>query len=117
MAFVIKGNKQMVFTSLLIFVAWLLQNSPVLEQPLNSVMVKAEPMRIAMEMIGSIKTVTYLGAFKGDTMKPLQLWHAEAAYGALRRQRPLRFQRCVELVKKKGKRFSGVSRLLKASQA
>ena len=50
-------------------------------------------------------------------MKPLQLWHVEPAYGALRRAYPIKFAAKIGLVKRHGKRFTGKKGILKASQA
>ena len=115
--FVRKGNEQMIITSLIFLVACLQQNSPVLEQPLGSVMPRARPLQTVLEFLGASKTVTYLARFGGETVKPLQLWHVGPAYGALRRSYPIRFRAKVSLVKKHGKRFTGKKGILKASQA
>ena len=116
--FVSKGNMQMVVTSLVMFVGCLLSNTPMLEQPLNSVMVKARPLSTVLSVVGAHRTVTYLGAFGGETMKPLQIWHVAKSYGELRRPRPSKFTPQAQLVKRHGDRsFSGVKGPLKASQA
>jgi len=116
--FVRQGNEQMIITSLIFFVAWLLQNSPVLEQPQTSVMCHARPMCTVLEFIGATRTATYLSQFGGCTMKPLQLWHVGPAYGALSRPYPIKFVAKTTLVKRlAGNRFSGKRHQLKASQA
>ena len=116
--FVQSGNEQMCVASLVFFLSWLMGNSPMLEQPMSSVMPKLQPLALVLQFTGAARTVTWLGHFGGDSPKPLQLWHSNAAYQELGRRRPhgahaasLGF-----LTTRKGRKFSGRPILLKQSQ-
>ena len=116
--FVQKGNAQMVATSLLVFLSWMMNNEPILEQPATSSMPKAEPLATVFKYVGAIRTTTWLGAFGAKTWKPLQVWHCDGVFANLRRKRPPISPEAHEaLVHKRGRKFSGNHRALKASQA
>lgn len=113
--FVQQGNAQMRVVSLIFFVASLLGNRVVLEQPGSSCLPKIEPLRTVLEFTQSQRTFTWLGRYGSPTPKPLQLWHTCPAYRGLRRKRP---RGCFgTLTVRQGKRFSGKAKCLKASQA
>ena len=113
--FVQQGNAQMRVLSLIWFLSSVLGNKAVLEQPLSSCLPSIEPLRSVLKFTRSMCTVTWLGRFGGESPKPLQLWHVCPAYATLRRTRP---KGCFgSLTVKQGRRYSGKSEALKASQA
>ncbi len=113
--FVQQGNTQMRVVSLIVFLSSVLGNRAVLEQPSSSCLPSIEPLRSVLKFSRSMCTTTWLGRFGGATPKPLQLWHVCPAYAALRRTRP---PGCFgRLTVKKGRRYTGKSKALKASQA
>lgn len=87
-AFVRRGNKLMCITSFLFLVSHLIEAVPVLEQPVESVLPKLEPLQTVLRYTSCMRTVTWLGAFGGDTPKPLQLMHTHSHYRWLRTGRP-----------------------------
>ena len=102
------------------FVAFFSQLVPVLEQPSGSVMPKAEPLRSVLAYIGARKVTCWHGAFGGESAKPLQLWSpAHEDLKVLWRKKPTTGMRTlVSTDKSKGvRRYSGVHRMLKGSQA
>ncbi len=113
-AFVRSGNRQTWVASLVFFLSWLLGNSLVLEQPLQSVMPLMQPLKLVLEFTDAKRTLTWLGQFAARFPKPLQLWHCHEVY----RQHPnsaLR-ARLSSLTTRQGRRYSGRSRQLKQSQ-
>ncbi len=72
--FVQEGNAQMVVTSIVWMVSYWIGNRPILEQPLDSVMVKAPPLSTCLQFTKSFRITTYLQAFGAPTLKPLQIW-------------------------------------------
>ena len=113
--FVQQGVAQMRVVSFILFLSCVLGNKVVLEQPSSSCLPSIEPLRSVLKCPQSTRTTTWLGRFGGDTPKPLQLWHTRPAYAALRCTRP---PGCFgRLTVKKGCRYSGKSKALKASQA
>jgi hypothetical protein len=116
--FVQKGNAQMVATSLLVFPSWIMNNEPILEQPASSSMPKAEPLATVFKYIGATRTMTWFGAFGAKTRKPLQIWHCDRVFANLRRKRPPISPEVHEaLVCRRGRKFHGNQKALKASQA
>ena len=73
--FVLRGNCQALVCSLGIFLGWACECLPVLEQPLSSCMPHLECVKTVLSFCGFEKTCTYMGAFNGKSVKPLQLWH------------------------------------------
>ena len=49
---------------------------------------QARPLQTVLEWTASPRTVTYLGAYSGATVEPLQLFHADVAYEELCRKTP-----------------------------
>ena len=119
-----RANEQMVVASLLFFLADLLKEQPILEQPLNSVLPRVPPLSTVLEVRKAIKTITYLGKFGGDCLKPLQCWHTAACFSNLRRKRPCLSNAGKPFVKlaRHGRsadgivQYTGISAKLKASQ-
>ena len=68
------GTAQMTIASLMFFLGYLCDVSPVLEQPLGSCMARAAPMSTSLKFTKAVKTVTWHGAFGASSLKPLQLW-------------------------------------------
>lgn len=63
------------------------------------------------------RTTTWLGAYGGDTPKPLQLYHSEPAFASLKRRLPQKARPRKRLVKKlAGGKFRGIAARLKKSQ-
>ena len=116
-AFVRDGNTQMVISSLLFFLASVLDNEPVMEQPANSCMPRARPLSTVLRFLGARRTGTWLGAFGADSPKPLQLWHIHPAFANLRRKKPTMNSDHVALVMQMGRAFTGRRNALKQSQA
>lgn len=119
-AFVKEGNLQMLITSLMFLVAYACKCSPLLEQPLQSVLGKIRPLSVVLKYCRARRTVTWLGSFAAATPKPIQLWHTDGAYVGLKRPKP-HFQCRHTLVNrgttKGGKAFfRGKDKSLKASQ-
>ena len=72
-SFVGLGNLMMVVTSLVMAVGYWSGCNPVLEQPSGSVMPRCEPLHSVLTFIGASKHTCWLGAFGGESPKPLQL--------------------------------------------
>ena len=117
---VLDGNLQMTVTSLLFALSWLCGNSPILEQPLNSCMPKAQPLQGVLQVTGSRKTVTWHGAYekKGAPPKPLQLHSPHHSVSCLRRAKPKdRVADHSRLWRKEANgKYSGIKPKLKQSQ-
>ena len=118
--FVVLGNKQMLVTSLMYLIAWVVGCSAVLEQPLQSVLPKLQPLSTVLRFCSACRTITWLGSFNGDSSKPIQLWHTNHQYSQLKRPCPsLKFKdkllvtRWVQQQSGR-KRFRGNSRLKKS---
>jgi len=86
--FVRDGNVQMQITSLIYLMASCLGCCPVIEQPISSVLAKLRPLATVLSFTKSVRTVTYMGAFNGNSPKPLQLLHTAIEYKALARKSP-----------------------------
>ena len=86
--FVRDGNLIMSVTSLMIFLAWLVETTPVLEQPVNSVLGSCVPLRIVLCFCGMKRLCTWLGSYGGATEKPLHLWYLSGIYAELKRTKP-----------------------------
>ena len=116
--FVRRGNAQMYVVSLLFFLAWLLKDAAVLEQPTQSVLPLLQPLAAVLEFVSAVRTVTWLGQFGGCSPKPLQLWHTSPSYAALRRTRPDGKMRASlqTLTKRDGQKYSGKAKKMKQSQ-
>jgi hypothetical protein len=115
--FVREGNMQMQVASLVFFVAASSSLSPVLEQPLTSVMVKCCPLSTVLACTGAIKTVVWHGAFGGKTPKPLQLWHVHPSYRRMSERGRPSFKGSAKLVRRHGcdgKKFTGGKHVTKS---
>lgn len=117
-AFVRDGNLQMMITALLFMLGFLTKCSPVVEQPVQSLLGKVQPIANVFKYCEVHRTVTFLGAFGGSFRKPVQLWHVSLAYSELKRRVPhCQEKLAVRGVTKKGKKsFRGHKHNLKASQ-
>ena len=78
--FVRAGNLMMILSALLMLVAHLLKVEVLLEQPVTSVMPLCPTMKNVLSFIGMTRSVTYLGAFSGPSVKPIQVFHNHAKY-------------------------------------
>lgn len=114
--FVSTGNKLMAITSLLFFIAWVLGCRCIIEQPLQSCLVKLKPLSSVLSFAGTTRSVTWLGAFGSLTPKPLQLHHTHRKFASLRRRQPTLKIRHLLVNKLQGGRFRGKAKELKASQ-
>jgi hypothetical protein len=74
--FVRIGNALQEFSSLVMFLSFVLNCETILEQPLNSCMPQAGSFPHVLSFVSARKHVTYAGAFGASSVKPLQLWHA-----------------------------------------
>ena len=114
------GNAQMVASALIYFLAWLTNCAPVLEQPTQSVLPKAKPFATVLAYTQAWRTVTWHGAFNGESSKPLQLWHVDPQYARMKRNKPAESRTTLTTytVSRSGRKgFTGKSKELKASQA
>ena len=120
--FVQEGNYLMAITSLLFFLARLIDVNPVVEQPLNSCMGKAPPFSTVLKFDASIRTSTYLEAFGAPSAKPLQLWHSNDSLSSIKRTINMRNRAGREKLYTVSasplgrRRFSGKKKDLKQSQ-
>lgn len=87
--FVQVGNCHMIISSLLYFLACLLECKATLEQPLNSVLPQCSLMASVLTFCSTIKVTTHLGSFGAETAKPLQLWTTCVELQGLWRQKPV----------------------------
>ena len=87
---------------------------PVLEQPVTSAMPKCEPLKSVLQCIGAQKHTTWLGAFGGESPKPLQLWCARGL-SALQRPKPSGLESLCDTNEQTGS-YSGRRKALKISQ-
>ena len=120
--FVSKGNGMMRLTSLCFFIAWATGATPSLEQPTESSLCRVRPMRTVLEFIPNVRrTTTWLGAFGSPSPKPIQVWHCNEKFVALKQRRPDSVKMSVRLCtehKREGKRkYSGNKKLLRDSAA
>ena len=86
--FVRIGNAQMVIVTLIIFLSSLLGHVTSLEQPLGSMLPLTPLMRNTLDFLGFSKFVCYLGAYGGNTVKPLQIWSTCASFTSLESAKP-----------------------------
>lgn len=114
--FVRRGNCLMEITALLMLLSFWLGNVCVLEQPLNSVMPRAPSLSHVLAFIQANKYVTYIGAFGGETTKPLQIWSSHSFLRSIVRSRPESTGLCLATRDGHG-RFTGVKGLLQDSSA
>ena len=110
----------MIVSSLVFFLARLIDVNGVIEQPLNSWMGKAPPLKTVFAFCKVRRTTTVLQAFGANTLKPLQVWHNHIAMSRLKRSRisTVASERLCEVFGELGdrKKFTGKKRMLKASQ-
>ena len=114
-SFVRTGNLQMVVTSLVMAIGHWSGVNPVLEAPTTSAMPRAEPLCSVLQFINASKHVVWLGAFSGESPKPLQIWSRQDL-SALQHGRPSS-HRFSKLCNTKGKSYSGNRKALHRSQA
>ena len=86
--FVRDGNELTLKSALVLFLAFLTKASPVLEQPVCSVMPLTQSMATVLSFCRATRSVTWLCAFGALSAKPLQLFHVGPCYATLRRKRP-----------------------------
>ncbi|CAL1144165.1 unnamed protein product [Cladocopium goreaui] len=82
--FVVEGNRLMMVTSLLYFLASCLGHFTTLEQPQSSTMVKNPWLQNVLVWVQAQKFTTYMGAFGASTCKPVQLWSTRSLDALLR---------------------------------
>ena len=116
--FVREGNLQAEITCLGFLVGILTGGYPCLEQPLSSVMPRLGSWESLIRCFGLVRTPTYMGAFNGDSMKPLQLWHLPGCgLESLARPRPDPYLFSVSLVEKgEGGAYTGKKDMLMMSE-
>ena len=85
-----------------------------LEQPITSAMLRAEPLSSVLRSINGSKHVVWHGAFSGESPKPLQIWSCQDL-SAMQRGSPFA-RRFKKLVQTKGKSYTGIRKALKGSQ-
>ena len=83
----LEGNRLMMVTSLLHFLASCLGHFKTLEQPQSSTMVKNPWLQNVLVWVQAQKFTTYMGAFGSSICKPMQLWSTRNL-DALRRDKP-----------------------------
>ena len=118
--FVRVGNALAAVTALTMLLADIVGCRPVLEQPLNSCLPKYSLMNCVLTFLRCRKVTTYLGAFRGPTLKPLQIVSSSSLTIRLCRERPelWQFAEAASLVMKYGKQsFTGQKQELKESEA
>ena len=116
--FVRVGNGLAAVTALTSFLADLVGAVPVLEQPLNSCLPMYSLMNCILTFLRCRKFSTYLGAFEGPTLKPLQLLSTSLLTMKMCRQKPEAWQFDGNgLVTRDSKGFTGRKMELKCSEA
>ena len=113
---VFKANETTYVTLTLLLLAWLLNVSFTLEQPLSSVMYDVAHIAKLLEFTEAVYETIWLGAYGGLSPKPLKLYGSCTWLGSLYRPKPKKGQCTVSLVTRKGTKVSGNKRALKASQ-
>lgn len=116
--FVHTGNYLMEISALCYFVSYLTSVWVTLEQPLNSCMPSCGSMRAVLYYCNSVRYLTYMGAFQGQSQKPLQLLSTWPAVSCLTRNRPTDMSVSAEgeLVVRSESGFTGQKQNLKLSQ-
>ena len=114
-AFVHTGNHLAEISSLIYFLCYLLSVWVALEQPLSSCMMETPSLVGVLLFSHSIRVQTYMGAFQGPTVKPLQIRTTWAALGALEREKPW-MEQAESLVTRSASGFTGRKALLHESQ-
>lgn len=95
------GNSQNIRVCFLSLLSWLIGHRWHIEQPLDSYFFKTPCWERLLGLVGSVKLVTYLGAFGADAAKALQLWSSEPhCLDPLRRSRPANMQKLTTLSKR-----------------
>lgn len=112
--FVCDGNSQMICTSILFLLGALLGHACCLEQPLNSCLPDAKPLKTVFDFLKIQRLVTYAGAFGSSTCKPLQILTTHRKFfSALERDKPdIRADESQSLVIKSGSGFTGIKHAL-----
>ena len=96
-----------------------MRNIPVLEQPANSCMPKAEPLCGVLLFMRAKRVHTWHGSFGGPSPKPLQLLSPSGHLRHMKRAKPKATALASNLVRKHGennKKFTGIKASLVASQ-
>ena len=115
--FVRSGNLMMVLSALLMLVAHLLKTEVLLEQPVTSVLPLCPTMRNVLSFIGTNRSVTYLGAFDGPSVKPIQVFHNHVKYQALVRERPIMLAARELVTRSESGQYTGIPDALEQSGA
>ena len=111
---VARSNRMTVLVSMLYLLAWMRSCHVFLEHPISSLMVHYSPMQELVSSVMKNSVVTYLGAFKAESVKPVKLWSSTPLIAGLKRTRP---SAMAKLVVKKGTSVTGKKDVLRASQA
>ena len=116
---VLTGNTHMTITALMMYLSFLMRNIPVLEQPANSCMPKAEPLCGVLLFMRAKRVHTWHGSFGGPSPKPLQLLSPSGHLRHMKRTKPKATALASNLVRKHGennKKLTGLKASLVASQ-
>jgi hypothetical protein len=113
---VVQANEITYVTLILLLLAWLMNVTYTLEQPMSSLMDKVEHLKVFLEFTEATYEVIWLGAFGGLSPKPLKLYGSCEWLADLYRPKPPVGQCTVQLVTRKGKKVRGNKKALKASQ-
>ena len=113
---VFKANETTYVTLILLLLAWLLNVTFTVEQPMSSVMFDVEHLAMLLQFTGATYETIWLGAYGGLSPKPLKLYGSCTWLGSLYRPKPKKGLCTVSLVTRKGTKVSGNKRALKASQ-
>ena len=115
--FVTEGNTLADLSGLTIFLAYMMNCIPGLEQSGSSVMGKSPCLKGVLTFIMAIWVKTYHGCFGGNSEKPLQLWSSSSWIEDLARSKPDMGGSGVGLVSKsEDGSFTGIKDKLKASE-
>ena len=118
MASVRLGNVLAVRSCILLLLGHLGGVGWTVEQPTSSLLPWFPPVARLFALAQPTCTSTYLGAFGSATVKPVRLWSTRAWVSCLKRVRPKGVvDPAAQLVKRSGRRVTGIRSALKASQA
>ena len=102
---VFSGNCMSDISSLLFFLALCTGCIPVLEQPMTSCMVLTDCWARLIHFGQLCRTLTYMGAYGGPSVKPITLFHQAQTFEALKRPKP---DWCIEsLTTRNGEQWTG----------
>ena len=115
--FVVEGNTLADLTGLTMFLAYLVNCIPCLEQSGTSVMAKSPCLRGVLAFILAIQVLTYHACFGGSSEKPLQLWSPSSMIEEVARSKPDMGGSGVPLAcRSENGGFTGIKDRLKASE-